>query len=219
MNKGFDASHLGDIKVNLRTSGPMTEVKLVTAKPSTDTEVEVDRSCKPRLTIARMGQDFYMFLVLLLEVLVLLTFTMRRRHAYISIAVAVLVCTQVPFLSAKWHRPLLNIHMFFVHNAALLCVVLAYERGTDYLFVLLLIIAAVYGQLASLCPPVGTNGLPSLVLSCVAIIVHTVLAMTALHHMEVPTLRPHSWYVFCSLALGFDVFLYPYTLSVRAAKV
>ena len=121
--QSFDAPFEA-ININLRATdkhaarqshGPMYEGKLTTAKlPDADTEAEADRSCKPRLTLARMGQDFYMFLLLLLEVLLLLTFAMRRRHAHISIAVAVLVCTQVPFLSAKWHRPPLHVHMFFV---------------------------------------------------------------------------------------------------------
>jgi hypothetical protein len=219
-NTGFDAQ-LGDtMQLNLRTAEKKlvhSHNKLVTPQNSdTDTDIEVDRSCKPHAGL--LGQDFYMFLSLLLEVLILLTFAMRRRHAHISIAVAVLVCTQIPFLSSKWHRPPLHVHMFFVHNAALLCVVLAYERETDYLFLLLLIIAGVYAQLASLSPLPGTSNLPSFALSCVGVIMHTALAITALQHMQVPTLRPHSWNWCCSLALSSDVFLYPYVLSVRAAK-
>ena len=175
--------------------------------------------CRPEFTYTHRSKDVILCVyILILAFLItpmfmtehrtMLPISARRKH--IRIAFAVLFGTQTPYFSTRWHRGPTNIHMLFLHNTAILCVLIAYERNADLLGVLTLVIACIYVHIAHICYREKQQTRFAVKLTCcfIAVLSHGLMTITAFSYGFSPTRRPDSWYTLTGLLLILDVFAY-----------
>ena len=225
MNQSFDANTL-DINLTWRTIDRDKEIqkgnfaqseKISEKRLICDKETDELGHCKPRVPALSVEILPNLIIIILLFLILTLHFD---RPMYLTIALVVLLCSQIPFLpQSQWHRSQIINHMMWIHNTAIICVVVAYDKKYDLTGIILLAICCIYTHL--LCTLIRNKraGSKFLYIISFVIILHLILGIISLARLitDITSVAraeshtsPRLYCFFFYFLLIFDIFyIYP----------